>query len=76
MPVFATAEWVHWSGNTRPHSATGMHAPIEHEQAYTPPDDTDTITEPEPEAEAEAKVMDVGEQTTINQPQPTTTGAR
>ncbi|WP_168190766.1 hypothetical protein [Actinomyces qiguomingii] len=53
-----------------------MHAPIEHEQAYTPPDDTDTITEPEPEAEAEAKVMDVGEQTTINQPQPTTTGAR
>ncbi|WP_103064282.1 hypothetical protein [Actinomyces qiguomingii] len=59
-----------------------MHNPVQHEQAYTPPDDTDTITdpdpeaEPEPEAEAEAKVMDVGEQTTINQPQPATTGAR
>ncbi|WP_158247707.1 integrase core domain-containing protein, partial [Actinomyces qiguomingii] len=69
---FATAEWVHWFNNTRPHSAIDMHAPIEHEQAYTPPDDTDTIAEPEPEAEA----MDVGEQTTINQPQPATTGAR
>ncbi|WP_280516476.1 hypothetical protein [Actinomyces succiniciruminis] len=42
-----------------------MHAPIEHEQAYTPPDDTDT-----------ADAQDVGEQTTINQPQPATTGAR
>ncbi len=73
-----------WSGNTRPHCATGMHAPIQHEQAYTPPppdttdtvtdgttaDAADTIAEPEPEAEAEAKAMDVGEQTTPNQPQP------
>ncbi|WP_233188072.1 hypothetical protein [Actinomyces qiguomingii] len=61
-----------------------MHAPIQHEQAYTPPppdttdtvtdgttaDAADTIAEPEPEAEAEAKAMDVGEQTTPNQPQP------
>ncbi|MDO4901683.1 hypothetical protein [Actinomyces sp.] len=45
-----------------------MHAPVQHEQAYTPPDDTDTIDN----ADAE----DVGEQTTINQPQPATAGAR
>ncbi|WP_180272085.1 hypothetical protein [Actinomyces ruminis] len=50
-----------------------MHAPIQHEQAYTPPprEDTNTIAEPETEPEA----VDVGEQTT-NQPQPATTGAR
>ncbi|WP_180272147.1 hypothetical protein [Actinomyces ruminis] len=47
-----------------------MHAPVQHEQAYTPPEDTDTIAEPEAEA------MDLGEQTTINQPQPATAGAR
>jgi len=58
-----------------------MHAPIQHEQAYTPPEDTDTIAEPEtepdsePELESESEAMDVGEQTT-NQPQPATTGAR
>ncbi|WP_103064273.1 integrase core domain-containing protein [Actinomyces qiguomingii] len=79
MPVFATAEWVHWFNTVRPHSAIGMHTPIQHEQAYTPPppdttDTTDTIAEPETESEAEA--MDVGEQTTINQPQPATAGAR
>ncbi|MDO4899758.1 integrase core domain-containing protein [Actinomyces sp.] len=71
MPVFATAEWVHWFNTTRPHSAIGMHAPIQHEQAYTPPDDnidTDTIDN----ADAE----DIGEQITTNQPQPATTGAR
>ena len=63
---FATAEWVHWFNNTRPHSAIDMHAPIEHEQAYTPPPDT-TDT---------ADAQDVGEQTTPNQPQPATAGAR
>ena len=49
-----------------------MHTPIEHEQANTPPpqDDTNTITEPDSGA------MDVGEQTTINQPQPATACAR
>ncbi|SDN19585.1 integrase core domain-containing protein [Actinomyces ruminicola] len=80
---FATAEWVHWFNTVRPHSAIDMHAPIEHEQAYTPPDDTDTtaigdtdtIAEAESEAETETETMDVGEQTT-NQPQPATTGAR
>ncbi|WP_136192391.1 hypothetical protein [Actinomyces procaprae] len=60
--MFATAEWVHWFNNTRPRSTIGMHAPIEHEQAYTPPpqEDTNTI----------AEAMDVGEQTTTSQPQP------
>ncbi len=71
---FATAQCVHWYNTVRPHSAIDMHTPIQHEQAYTPPPDdtdtTDTIAEPEPEA------MDLGEQTTTNQPQPTTTGAR
>ena len=51
-----------------PHSAIGMRAPIEHEQAYTPPpqeEDADNTDN----ADAE----DVGEQTTTNQPQPATT---
>ncbi|WP_143222432.1 integrase core domain-containing protein, partial [Actinomyces denticolens] len=70
---FATVEWVHWFNTVRPHSTIGMHAPIEHEQAYTPPEDTDTIAEPETEPDSEA--LDVGEQTT-SQPQPATVGAR
>ncbi|WP_158247641.1 hypothetical protein [Actinomyces qiguomingii] len=49
-----------------------MRAPIEHEQAYTPPDDTDTTAIGDTAADAQ----DVGEQTTTNQPQPATTGAR
>ncbi len=61
-----------WSGNTRPRSTIGMRAPIEHEQAYTPPDDTDTTAIGDTAADAQ----DVGEQTTTNQPQPATTGAR
>ncbi|CED92405.1 Hypothetical protein AAM4_2573 [Actinomyces succiniciruminis] len=65
MSSSPTSSGCNWSGTVRPHSAIGMHAPIEHEQAYTPPDDTDT-----------ADAQDVGEQTTINQPQPATTGAR
>ena len=36
LPVVTIAEWVHWAGTTRPHSANGMRTPIQHEQAYTP----------------------------------------
>ncbi|RAX21677.1 hypothetical protein DRB06_05865, partial [Actinomyces sp. Z5] len=63
----ATAQWVHWFNTVRPHSAIDMHSPVQHEQAYTPPppDTTDT-----------ADAQDVGEQTTTNQLQPATTGAR
>ncbi|WP_342353568.1 integrase core domain-containing protein [Actinomyces denticolens] len=72
---FATAEWVHWFNTVRPHSTIGMHAPIEHEQAYTPPDDTDTITDGTDIIDT-ADAQDAGEQTTTNQPQPATPGAR
>lgn len=80
---FATAEWVHWFNTVRPHSAIGMRAPVQHEQAYTPPppDTTDTITDgttadgTDTVAEPEADAEDVGEQTT-SQPQPATAGAR
>ncbi|RAX22752.1 MULTISPECIES: hypothetical protein [unclassified Actinomyces] len=42
-----------------------MHAPIQYEQAYTPPppDDNDNDTTAEPETEPEADAMDAGEQT-------------
>ncbi|WP_136193314.1 integrase core domain-containing protein [Actinomyces procaprae] len=82
--MFATAEWVHRFNTVRPHSAIGMHAPIEYEQAYTPPpqEDTNTIADSTDiiadgtDIIDTADAQDVGEQTTINQPQPTTTGAR
>ena len=32
----ATAEWVHWAGTIRPHSAIGMRTPAEHEAAWAP----------------------------------------
>ena len=32
----ATAEWVHWAGTIRPHSAIGMRNPAEHEAAWAP----------------------------------------
>jgi len=32
--VPATAEWVHWAGTIRPHSAIGMRTPAEHEAAW------------------------------------------
>ena len=32
----ATAEWVHWVGTIRPHSAVGMRTPAEHEAAWAP----------------------------------------
>ena len=35
-PVLATAEWVHWAGTVRPHSAIGMRTPAEHEAAWVP----------------------------------------
>ena len=35
-PVVATAEWVHWAGTVRPHSAVGMRTPAEHEAAWAP----------------------------------------
>ena len=53
-----------------------MHAPIEHEQAYTPPpqEDTNTIADGTDIIDT-ADAQDAGEQTT-SQPQPATTGAR
>jgi len=65
-----------WSGTVRPHSAIGMHAPVQHEQSYTPPpqEDTNTIADGTDIIDT-ADAQDVGEQTT-SQPQPTTTGAR
>ncbi|SDN33798.1 integrase core domain-containing protein [Actinomyces ruminicola] len=69
----ATAEWVHWFNTVRPHSAIDMHAPVEHEQTCTPPqEDANTITDIIDNADAQ----DIGEQTTINQAQPATAGAR
>ena len=32
----ATAEWVHWAGTVRPHSAIGMRTPAEHEATWAP----------------------------------------
>ena len=32
----ATAEWVHWAGTIRSHSAIGMRTPAEHEAAWAP----------------------------------------
>ena len=34
--MLATAEWVHWAGTIRPHSAIGMRTPAEHEAAWAP----------------------------------------
>ncbi|WP_168708220.1 hypothetical protein [Actinomyces procaprae] len=53
-----------------------MHAPVQHEQSYTPPpqEDTNTIADGTDIIDT-ADAQDVGEQTT-SQPQPTTTGAR
>ncbi|WP_164505378.1 integrase core domain-containing protein [Actinobaculum sp. 313] len=79
---FATAQWVHWFNTTRPHCAIGMHAPIQHEQAYTPPpqDDTNCTTTDTTDT---IDLEDIGKQTTNHhQPprtsnhQPATTNAR
>ena len=32
----ATAEWVHWAGTIRPHSAIGMRTPVDHAAAWVP----------------------------------------
>ena len=42
----ATAEWVHWYGHPRPHSAIGMRTPAEHEAAWAP--DTHRQEQPQP----------------------------
>ena len=34
--MLATAEWVHWAGTIRPHSAIGRRTPVEHEAARVP----------------------------------------
>ena len=45
-PVVATAEWIHWAGTIRPHSAIGMRTPAEHEAAWAP--DTHRQEQPQP----------------------------
>ena len=65
LPLVATAEQVHRAGTTRPHSATGIRAPAEHEHAHSPSaDNTDTNN------------IENMDQQTISQPQPATTDAR
>jgi transposase len=58
----ATAQWAHWYNTVRPHSAIGMHTPIQHEQ-----------TRPLSEDSTDTENTD---QQAISQPQPATTGAR
>ena len=44
--MLATAEWVHWAGTIRPHSAIGMPTPAEHETARAPIDFADPLGHP------------------------------
>ncbi|MBM6980043.1 MAG: hypothetical protein I3J03_10070 [Actinomyces succiniciruminis] len=56
-----------------------MHAPVQHEQTYTPPDATDAIGETAADGNDtidNVDAHDIGKQTIIYQAQPTTTGAR
>ncbi|SDN30803.1 hypothetical protein SAMN04487766_12323 [Actinomyces ruminicola] len=67
-----------WFNTVRLHSAIGMHSPVQYEQAYTPPDDTDndgTTAADANDTDHITDARDVGLQIT-NQPQPATTGAR
>ena len=43
----ATAEWVHWAGTIRPHSAIGMRTPAEREAAWIPDTNQDHQEQPQ-----------------------------
>ena len=45
LSVLATAEWVHWAGTIRPHSAIDMRTPTEHKAARAP----DTLHQEQPQ---------------------------